>query len=326
MSEKSDKPDKDKKYKLARELEDLPGIGEATAERLRAAGYNSMDQIAAAMPHELAEAGEFGAEAAKKAIAVAQESVETGYETADVILERRKEIKRITTSSKSLDELLGGGVETQAITECFGKFSSGKTQVGFQLAVNAQKALSTDGKPARVLFIDSESTFRPERIVQIAEAQGLDPQETLRNILIAKAENSDHQLILVEKAGNVIEKENIKLIIVDSLTSHFRADYVGRGALGERQQKLNKHIHTLQRYADKYNIAIYVTNQVMDNPGILFGDPTMPIGGHILAHAATYRVYLRKSKEEKRIARLVDSPSLPEGETVFKVTKNGVAD
>ncbi len=323
MSEKSDK---DKKYKLAKELEDLPGIGETTAERLRAAGYNTMDQVAAAMPHELAEAGEFGAEAAKKAIAVAQESVETGYETADVILERRKEIKRITTSSKSLDELLGGGVETQAITECFGKFSSGKTQVGFQLAVNAQKALATDDRPAKVLFIDSESTFRPERIAQIAESQGLDPQETLRNILVAKAENSDHQLILVEKAGNVIEKENIKLIIVDSLTSHFRADYVGRGALGERQQKLNKHIHTLQRYADRYNIAIYVTNQVMDNPGILFGDPTMPIGGHILAHAATYRVYLRKSKEEKRIARLVDSPSLPEGETVFKVNKNGVTD
>lgn len=321
MAEKTEK-----KYELPKELEDLPGIGEATAERLRKAGYTSMDQIAAAMPHELAEAGDFGVEAAKKAIAVAQEAVETGYETADTILERRKEIKRIPTGSKNFDDLIGGGVETQAITECFGKFSSGKSQMGFQLAVNAQKALSTEEKPAKVLFIDTESTFRPERIVQIAEAQGLDPQEVLRNILIAKAENSDHQLILVEKAGNVIEKENIKLIIVDSLTSHFRADYVGRGALGERQQKLNKHIHTLQRYADRYNIAIYVTNQVMDNPGILFGDPTMPIGGHILAHAATYRLYLRKSKEEKRIARLVDSPNMPEGETVFRVTKGGVTD
>ena len=316
----------EKKYELPKDLEDLPGIGEATADRLRKAGYTGMDQIAAAMPHELAEAGEFGVEAAKKAISVAQQAVETGYETADVIFERRKEIKRIPTGSKNFDDLIGGGVETQAITECFGKFSSGKTQVGFQLAVNAQKALSSNDIPARVLFIDSESTFRPERIIQIAEAQGLDPQEVLKNILVAKAENSDHQLILVEKAGNVIEKENIKLIIVDSLTSHFRADYAGRGALSERQQKLNKHIHTLQRYADKYNIAIYVTNQVMDNPGILFGDPTTPIGGHILAHAATYRLYLRKSKEEKRIARLVDSPNMPEGETVFKVTKGGVID
>jgi len=316
----------EKKYELPKDLEDLPGIGEATAERLRKAGYTSMDQIAAAMPHELAEAGDFGVEAAKKAITVAQGAVETGYETADIIFERRKEIKRIPTGSKNFDDLIGGGVETQAITECFGKFSSGKTQVGFQLAVNAQKALSSNDIPAKVLFIDSESTFRPERIIQIAEAQGLDPQEVLKNILVAKAENSDHQLILVEKAGNVIEKENIKLIIVDSLTSHFRADYAGRGALSERQQKLNKHIHTLQRYADKYNIAIYVTNQVMDNPGILFGDPTMPIGGHILAHAATYRLYLRKSKEEKRIARLVDSPNMPEGETVFKVTKGGVID
>lgn len=316
----------EKKSELPKELEDLPGIGEATAERLRNAGYRTMDQIAAAMPHELAEAGEFGVETAKKAILAAQEAIETGYETADVIFERRKEIRRIPTGSKNFNALIGGGVETQAITECFGKFSSGKTQVGFQLAVNAQSALATNGTPAKVLFIDTESTFRPERIAQIAEAQGLKPQDVLKNIFVAKAENSDHQLILVEKAGNIIEKENIKLIIVDSLTSHFRADYVGRGALGERQQKLNKHIHTLQRYADKYNIAVYVTNQVMDNPGILFGDPTMPIGGHILAHAATYRLYLRKSKEEKRIVRLVDAPNMPEGETVFKVTKSGVTD
>ena len=140
------------------------------------------------------------------------------------------------------------------------------------------------------------------------------------------AENSDHQILLVEKLENLIPKEGIKLVIIDSLTSHFRADYVGRGALGERQQKLNRHVHTLQRLANKYNVAVYFTNQVMDNPAILFGDPTTPIGGHVLAHAATYRVYLRKSKESKRIARLVDSPNLPEKEIVFKITAEGVRD
>jgi DNA repair protein RadA len=319
--------EKDKeKYVLPKELEDLPGIGEATAERLRKAGYTEVQQIAVANPHELAEAGDYGVEAAKKSIEAAKEAIHTGFETADIILERRKDIKRIPTGSKAFDELLGGGVETQAITECFGKFSSGKSQVGFQLAVNAQEALSNGSGPVRVLFIDTESTFRPERIVQIAEGKGLDPQEVMKNILVAKAENSDHQMILLEKAEDTIKNENVKLIIIDSLTSHFRADYMGRGALSERQQKLNKHIHMLQKYADKYNLSIYVTNQVMDNPAILFGDPTTPIGGHVLAHAATYRIYLRKSKESRRIARLIDSPNLPEGEAVFKVGTGGIGD
>jgi DNA repair protein RadA len=323
MSEK----DKEKKYELIKELEDLPGIGGVTADKLRNAGYDSIQQIAASSPHELAEAGEFGVEAAKKAIAASKDAIETGFEPADEILERRKQIRRIPTGSKALDELLGGGVETQAITECFGKFSSGKSQVGFQLAVNAMAFLADEaGNLPRVLFIDTESTFRPERIVQLAESAGLNPETVLKNLLVARAENSDHQILLLEKADEMIKTENIRLIIVDSLTSQFRSDYVGRGALGERQQKLNKHVHMLQKYADKYNLAIYVTNQVMDNPAILFGDPTTPIGGHVLAHAATYRVYLRKSKESKRIARLIDSPSLPEGEAVFKVTASGVGD
>jgi DNA repair protein RadA len=154
----------------------------------------------------------------------------------------------------------------------------------------------------------------------------MDPQAALKNIQVARAENSDHQIILLERADEIIQKYNIKLVIVDSLTSHFRADYLGRGALGERQQKLNKHVHDLQRLAEKYNLAVYVTNQVMDNPGILFGDPTTPIGGHVLAHMSTYRLYVRKSKEDKRIARLVDSPNMPEGEAVFKVTPKGLTD
>ncbi len=154
----------------------------------------------------------------------------------------------------------------------------------------------------------------------------MDPVEVLKNIYVVRAENSDHQMVIVDKAAEMVKEKNIKLIIIDSLTSHFRSDYMGRGALGERQQKLNKHVHELQRLADENNLAVYVTNQVMDDPGMMFGDPTKPIGGHVLAHASTYRLYLRKGKDEKRIARLVDSPNLPEGECVFKVTKNGISD
>jgi DNA repair protein RadA len=315
-----------KEGKKAKELEDLPGVGETTAEKLKASGYDSFEKIATSSPHELEEAAGIGVETAKKTITAARDALEMGYESADNVLERRKAIGRITTGSKELDALIGGGVETQSITEAFGKFSSGKTQLGFQLAVNVQKPKEQGGLGGSVLFVDSESTFRPERVKQMAEAAGMDADAVLKNIQVAKAVNSDHQMLLIDKAEELIKGNNIRLIVVDSLTSHFRSDYVGRAALGERQQKLNKHIHVLQRLADTYNLAVYVTNQVMDNPGILFGDPTTPIGGHVLAHAATYRLYFRKGKEEKRVARLVDSPSMPEGECVFRVTPEGLKD
>lgn len=318
--------DDDKKKKYYRELEDLPGIGEASAEKLRKAGYSDFTTIASSTPHELAEAADIGVEAAKKAIAASKEMIEIGFETADQVYERRKSIGKITTGSKTLNELLGGGVETQAITEAYGRFSSGKSQLGFQLSVNVQKPVEQGGLGGKVLFCDTEATFRPERVAQLAEAAGMNKDEILKGIFVARAENSDHQALLMEKAGETIEKNNIRLVIIDSLTSHFRADYMGRGALSERQQKLNKHVHDLQKLSEKYNLAVYITNQVMDNPGILFGDPTQPIGGHVLAHMSTYRMYLRKSKEEKRIARLVDSPNLPEGEAVFKVTATGITD
>lgn len=316
----------DEKKKYYKDLEDLPGVGEVTAEKLRASGYGEFSALAAANPHEVAEAAGMGVEAAKKAIEAAKSMVDIGFESADEVFERRKSISKITTGSKSLNELLGGGVETMAITEMYGRFSSGKSQLGFQLAVNVQKPPEEGGLGGGVLFVDSEATFRPERIVQLAESQGLDPQQILKNIKVARSENSDHQIILLERCEEIIKEHNIKLIVIDSLTSHFRADYMGRGALGERQQKLNKHVHVLQKLSEKYNLAVYVTNQVMDNPGILFGDPTTPIGGHVLAHMSTYRLYVRKSKGEKRIARLVDSPNLPEGEAVFTVGPKGIGD
>jgi DNA repair protein RadA len=314
------------KKKYYRDLEDLPGVGEITAEKLLASGYGEFSSLAAANAHEVAEAAGMGVESAKKAIEASKTMVEIGFETADVVFERRKHICRIATNSKALNELLGGGIETMSITEMYGRFSSGKSQLGFQLAVNVQRSTEEGGLGGGTLFIDSEATFRPERIVQLAEANGMDVDSVLKNIHVARAENSDHQIILLERSGEVIEKNNIKLIVIDSLTSHFRADYLGRGALGERQQKLNKHVHTLQKLAEKYNLAVYVTNQVMDNPGILFGDPTTPIGGNVLAHMSTYRLYVRKSKGEKRIARLVDSPNLPEGEAVFTVGSKGISD
>lgn len=314
------------KEKSVEELEDLPGIGETTAEKLRNAGIDTLDKIATMAPHELSVLAGINVDKAIEAIKTANESVTLNYQTGKQVSERRKNIGKITTGCKDLDELIGGGVETGGITETYGRFASGKSQLGFQLAVNVQLPKEKGGLGGSVLFIDTEGTFRPDRIESIAKAKGLDPEEVLENMVVIRAMTTDEQVLAVKRAGKLIAEKNIKLIIVDSLTSLFRAEYIGRGALGERQQKLNQHIHALQMLADKYDLAVYITNQVMDNPGILFGDPTTPIGGNILAHAATTRLYLRKSKEDKRIVRLVDSPNMPEGECVMKITPAGIKD
>ena len=316
------------KKKKLEDVEDLPGVGDTTAKKLRDAGYDSIETIAYSMPVELEEIGGLGHGTAVKIINVCRNALDMGFETGNDVMKRREQAKKIATGSKELDALLGGGIETQSITEVYGKYGSGKTQVGFQLCVNVQLPLEEGGLNGGAIFIDTEGTFRPERITQMAEAKGLDPNEVLSKIFVARATNSDHQMLLAEKAEELIKdkSKNVKLIVMDSLTAAFRTDYLGRGTLAERQQKLNKHTHLLLKFADRYNVAVYVTNQVMARPDILFGDPTVPIGGHVLAHTSTYRVYLRRSKEDRRIAKLVDSPNLPDGECVFRVTPEGITD
>ncbi len=307
-------------------LEDIPGIGEKTLEKLKSIGYMDPMVIAVSSPTELANIAEIGEPTAAKIISTIRERLDIGYETADKILEKRTSVAKITTASKNLDNLLGGGVETQAITEAYGMYGSGKSQLAFQLAVSVQLPKDKGGLDGACLFIDTENTFRPERIVQIARAMKLEPERVLRNIYVARAFNTEHQILLVEKVPEMVEEKKIKLIIVDSLTSHFRADFVGRGELANRQQKLNRHLHQLQRLADAYNLAIYITNQVMSDPAMLFGDPTRPVGGNILGHMATYRLYLRRGKEGTRICKVIDAPNLQEGEAVFRITENGLSD
>ncbi|MDM7912889.1 MAG: DNA repair and recombination protein RadA [Methanotrichaceae archaeon] len=320
-------------------LEDLPGVGPATAEKLREAGFNSIEAVAVASPGELVSAADVGESTAAKIIAAAREAADIGgFETGDQILERRKHVGKVSTGSKGLDDLLGGGMETQAIVELYGEFGSGKTQVAHQMAINVQLPREMGGLNGSAIIIDTENTFRPERIEQMVK--GLPPApdgstwnsaEFLKNISVARAYNSNHQILLAESAMDLAEKARetdkpVRLLIVDSVTAHFRAEYVGRGTLADRQQKLNKHLHDLMRFADLNNALILVTNQVMAKPDTFFGDPTKPVGGHVLGHTATFRLYLRKSKGEKRIARLVDSPNLPDGEAVFSVTMEGLKD
>ncbi len=483
------------------EISKLPGVGPAILEKLKEAGYNDIMMIAVDSPRNLAELSEIGEATAAKIIAAAKKVADVGgFETGDAVLERRKNISKLPSGSKSFDELMGGGFESQAITEFFGEYGSGKcvsprteilyykdgerfveeissmysrlgrgmmvpfdagdvvplngvhvpslsqgsltdapaaaiyrervrlmfdvrtaggrsleltgphkllvmrgpevswratwdirsgdmiavpssgdcyserdrpdtagriswdevrsvmpflhddfvydlvvpgthsfvggnmptvlhnTQICHQLMVNCAKPAAEGGLDGHTIMIDTEQTFRPERITQMAEAAEMDPDEVLKKIHVARAFNSHHQMLLLERAFEEAREIPVRLIVVDSLTAHFRAEYIGRGALAERQQMLNKHMHDLLRFGDVFNAVIAVTNQVAAKPDAFFGDPTRPIGGHIVGHTATFRIYLRKSKGGKRIARLIDSPNLPEAEAVFQVSEAGITD
>ncbi|MHC1626383.1 MAG: DNA repair and recombination protein RadA [Methanoculleaceae archaeon] len=314
-------------------LEDLPGVGPTTAERLREAGYTTVESLATAAPAELAEAAEIGEATAKKIIQAARKTADIGgFKTGREVMNRRRQVQKLRFLVPDLDELLGGGVETQAITEVYGEFGSGKSQIVHQLAVNVQLPVEEGGLHGSAIYIDTENTFRPERIEQMVNGLQYDlgdVDEVLERIHVARAHSSDHQMLLVdaarELAAELRETEwPVRLFVVDSLTALFRSEYAGRGTLAARQQKLNRHMHDIFKLVDEHNAAGLVTNQVMSNPAVLFGDPTKPIGGNIVGHTATFRIYLRKSKAGKRIARLVDSPNLPDGEAAFMVEGAGL--
>jgi len=310
------------------QLIDLPGVGPGAVAKLEAAGIYDLMGLAVMTPAGLSELSGMSEAVARKAIQAARKMMDLGFTSGLEHEEKRKELFHITTGSKNLDNLLGGaGIETKSITEAFGAFGSGKTQLGLSLAVGVQLPIEQGGANGKAVYIDTEGTFRPERIRQFAEGLGANPEKVLRNILVARAFNSDHQILLIERVNEMIKDgEPIRLVIVDSLTAHFRAEFTGRGQLADRQQRLNRYLHDLMKLAEKNNLAVYVTNQVMSDPAQLFGDPTKAIGGNIVGHACTYRMYLRRGKKDSRVAKLIDSPNLPDNETVFMIETTGLKD
>ena len=307
-------------------INDLPGIGPETAEKLTAVGFGTVMAIAVATPGEIVEACGISEAGARKIINAARDNLDMGFESGDQIMKKRERVIKLSTGHKGFDSMMGGGFETGAITEIYAEFGAGKTQIGHMLAVNA---LSMENEKDPVVFyVDTENTFRPERIRQLAEAKGMNVDKVLKSIKVGRAYNSDHQMLLVDKIEEMIAANqlNVKLIVIDSLTAHFRAEFVGRGTLADRQQKINKHMHALLKLAYTHNVCVYVTNQVMAKPDQFFGDPTQAIGGHIVGHASTFRIYLRKGKKGSRVAKLVDSPNLPETEVAFFFTEQGIKD
>lgn len=312
------------------EIDTLNDIGPATKTSLKEAGFRSIKDLVIRGPTDIAEATGIAIEKCTLLCNRARELLEEigvldkPFTTANEIYEKRKSEYRISTGSKNLDELLDGGIETRAITELYGEYGTGKTQVCHTLCVTVQQSKAEDNI-SRALYIDTENTFRPERIASIASARKIDPSVALENVIVAKAYNSSHQEVIIQESPNVINLHNIKIMIVDSIVSHYRAEYLGRSVLSERQQRINRLLHILLRIAETCKIAVVITNQIQSSPDAIFGDPNKATGGNVMAHTSTYRLYLKKAGKN-RIARMVDSPYHSEREILFALNEQGIGD
>ena len=302
----------------------LEGVASTTIKKLHKAGLVTLEAIAVTPPREIVALTGMGVDTAIKVNTLARLKVDPGFVSATDLLETRKHMMKCRTGSNEFDRIMGGGIETGVISEFIGEFGSGKTQICYTLSVLAQRPTAEGGLGGRVCVIDTEGTFLPERIVQIAEARGYDAQEILSNVLIARAYNSDHQIMLVKNLPKVAQEHDIKLVIVDSMIGHFRGEYIGRGTLAERQQKISGVLGNLLRVAEAFNLAVVLTNQVQAKPDTSYGDPNRPAGGHVMAHACTHRVYLRKGRQNTRLVQVIDSPYLPEEKIRIAVTEAGI--
>jgi DNA repair protein RAD51 len=285
-------------------------------------------QVAFSTKKFLEEIKGFSEQKVQKLLSEAGKIVDMGFQSAAEYLQTRESMVTISTGSSELDKLLGGGMETGAITELFGEFRTGKTQLCHTLCVTCQMPTASGGGEGRALYIDTEGTFRPQRLVEIARRFGMDAEDVLDNVAYAKAYNSDHQLSLLEQACGMMTETKYALIVVDSATALFRTDFSGRGELAARQMKLAQFLRRLQRMADEFGVAVVVTNQVVAtvDAAVSFGPQFKPIGGNIMAHASTTRLMLKKGRAENRICKVYDSPCLAEGEASFSIGEGGIDD
>ncbi|KAF7310858.1 DNA repair protein RAD51-like protein [Mycena chlorophos] len=305
------------------------GIHANDIKKLMEAGLYSVESVAYTPRKQLVAIKGISEQKADKIIAEAAKIIPLGFQSATEVHAHRSELVHITTGSKQLDALLGGGIETGGITEMFGEFRTGKSQLCHTLAVTCQLPVSMGGGEGKCLYIDTEGTFRPVRLLAVAERYGLNGEEVLDNVAYARAYNADHQNQLLTTASALMAESRFCLLIVDSCTALYRTEFSGRGELSSRQNHLGKFLHTLQRLADEYGIAVVVTNQVMSTPDAApgaYGNEKKPIGGNIMAHASTTRLQLKKGRGNNRTCKIYDSPCLPEMETTFAILSSGIGD
>ena len=304
------------------------GIQSADIKKLVEAGFNSLESVSYVPKKNLVVIKGLSEGKVDKIIKAVYDILQYKIQPSTIALQERKKLTRITSGSKELDTLLGGGFESNSITELFGEFRTGKTQICHTLCVTCQLPKSDGGGEGKAIYIDTEGTFRPEKLASIAERFGLDPKETIENVYYARAYNSDHQNRLLMQVCALMCEHKFSLLVVDSATALYRTDYSGRAELSNRQMSLAKFLRNLQKIADEHKIVVVITNQVVATvDGNSFGgNDKKPIGGHIMAHACQTRLYLKKGLKQNRICKIYDSPSLPETEASYSITDRGIDD
>lgn len=339
-------------------LKDLPGIGATSIEKLEKAGILSVMAFACRTPNLISDFTGVSQSAARKAIQFAKDNLdELNLNPLSKYSKMKKETYFLPTGSIELDNLLGGGIRSGSITEAHAENGVSKSQLGLTLAIN------TVIKGYKVIFLDTENAFKEDRLKTILDAKRLeyekaweggdedgtsvkdiydsfedfldkkfgvktlDEEDIFDNIIFSSVDNSSLQMLLIEDVDRLCSKDDsVKLLIIDSLTEHFRSEFLGRGELNSRQLQINKHMSDIKRLTKRHNLAVYLTNQVMSDPGQMFGDPIKPIGGNVYAHKLDYRLYLKRGKQNTRIAKLIKARDLSDGECPFQVLEVGVTD
>ncbi|PLW12182.1 hypothetical protein PCANC_17221 [Puccinia coronata f. sp. avenae] len=306
------------------------GISAQDIKKLKDGGYATVKAVLTASRKQLTNIKGISEIKVEKIKDSASKLSGPSFKTGSDVLVDREKILTLSTGSKAVDAMLGGGIQSQSITEVYGEFRCGKTQLCHTLCVTAQLPPEMGGGGGKAAYIDTEGTFRPERVRAIADRFGMDPEAVLDNIIVGRAANSEHQMeLIVHLAAKFAEDGTFRLLIVDSIMALFRVDFSGRGELSERQQKLNQMLARLTRISEEFNLCIFLTNQVQADPGaasMFAGADKKPVGGHVLAHAASTRISLRKGRGDERVAKLCDSPDMPEGEASYKIATGGIED
>jgi len=325
-------------------ISELPGIGDIRSKKLMDSGIYTIIDLTISNPIEVIDITGVDMEVASnliskaKEILVKNEVIPKSIMTAtELYAYRKRHIDKISTGSSDLDKMLGGGIETEAITEFYGIYGSGKTQICHTVATLVQAPVEQGGLNGNVLWIDTENTFRPERIIDIAMGKlGKTKEEAekfLDNITVLRAFNSSHQIQLINNLSHYLtedlqdktaEDPKPRLLVIDSLTALFRTEFLGRGTLQNRQSKIGSMMKKITRVIETWKLACLITNQVMNDPATPgFMDSIKPVGGNLVGHLSTYRLYIKRAGK-KRIVRFVDSPAHPESEILMDIDEGGI--
>jgi len=312
------------------DIKELKGVGNKTAKDLEDNGRGTIRKLATANPDSLPEYTGLGEKKSQDLVMKARKALrgDNRFQSGLDLEKEQNNMGTISTGSENLDGLLGGGIGVEYLTEAYGLSSSGKTQLATQLAVNAQLSEDEGGAENgnQVIFIDVEETFRADRIRDMAEANGQDPDEVLQNIHVTRPTDLSDQELAVQEARQ-LDLDDVALIVIDSLVGHVRAEFEGRENYGERADRIGNMLSDLQKMANGdtgHSIAVFYTNQAGKDPAVQYGDPVYAYGPSTLEHRSSFRLRLSDRQGKGYNALLVDSPNMPQRDVYYDIFREGI--